>query len=247
MSDAKDGAPSGATPSSPRPSPRNHLPPIEHSATGSSQEEPSIVESAIDAVEHEISDLRHMSAREIALHAFQKEAPYVAMLSLAVLGTAYVSFSGEPSPVLWVALAPLFGAICVFSGWARTKNSSDRMRLVSTQALHWLAVIVAMGMIYSPTMRAVANNNAAGLMLLTVLSLSTFLAGVHTASWQICFVGLFLALVAPMLAWIEQSSLLVIVLLIGAAGAAGSLWWFLYVARPKSKAAKEINASPPIS
>ena len=50
-----------------------------------------------------------------------------------------------------------------------------------------------------------------------LLALGTFVAGVHV-SWQICVLGLIMALCVPAIAWLKQSALfllLAVVLLIG--------------------------------
>ena len=54
---------------------------------------------------------------------------------------------------------------------------------------------------------------ATGLVLLTLLALGTFLAGVNFLSLQICFLGVAMAVAVPAIAWFKQSALF---LLLGA-------------------------------
>jgi hypothetical protein len=59
---------------------------------------------------------------------------------------------------------------------------------------------------------------ANSLVLLMLLALGTFLAGVNLLSLEICFLGLALALSVPAIAWLKQSALFLLlaaVLLIG--------------------------------
>jgi hypothetical protein len=51
-------------------------------------------------------------------------------------------------------------------------------------------------------------------VLLTLLALGTFTAGVHVAAWRICVVGVVLALVVPAIAWLEQATLLLLLIAI---------------------------------
>jgi hypothetical protein len=58
------------------------------------------------------------------------------------------------------------------------------------------------------------SSDASGLVLLTLLALGTFTAGVHVAAWPICVVGVVLALVVPAIAWLEQATLLLLLIAI---------------------------------
>jgi hypothetical protein len=56
------------------------------------------------------------------------------------------------------------------------------------------------------------NADASALMLLTLLALGTFTAGVHVAAWRICLVGVVLAIAVPAIAWLEQATLLLLLI-----------------------------------
>ena len=51
---------------------------------------------------------------------------------------------------------------------------------------------------------------ATSLVLLILLALGSFLAGVNLASLELCFLGLVLALAVPAVSWVKQSVLFVI-------------------------------------
>jgi hypothetical protein len=67
--------------------------------------------------------------------------------------------------------------------------------------------------------------NATGLAIFTLLSLGTFTAGVHLLSWQVCLLGLIMALGIPALAWVENSALFFLLIAAGVLGIAAVLWW----------------------
>lgn len=136
------------------------------------------------------------------------ELPYVAMLIGALIGIAVGGFIGRPTVLYWQLLVPAYALVCVIAGWERDASSAERIRLITRQAIHWLACFVAMRLLFLPQIRGVLNDNATGLALLIVLALSTFLAGLHASAWRIAVVGILLALAAPATAWLDQSALL---------------------------------------
>ncbi|RFB76486.1 hypothetical protein [Methylovirgula sp. 4M-Z18] len=181
----------------------------------------------VETLEHDLEIVAHEPPPRLFLRLLRLDLPYIAMLSAAVLGVGYVSFVSGPSPLIWEWIVPLFALACIAAGWRHTFASGHFM-LILKQALHWSAVLVAMNLAYLPSVRSVANNATTGLMLMTILALATFLAGLHIAAWQICVVGLLLALAVPGVAWIEQSAVLITVVLVGLiflAFVGASLWW----------------------
>jgi hypothetical protein len=153
-----------------------------------------------------------------------RDLPYAAMLVLAVGGIVLTSFRGA-TYVYWMTLAPVYALISIISGWPKLDTGAERMKLVMTQALHWLAFLGAMWLMFLPEVRGVVNDNATALTLLILLALGTFVAGVHANVWRICAVGVFLALAVPAVAWIQESVMLLLVgaLLLAAVGFA--FWW----------------------
>jgi hypothetical protein len=139
-----------------------------------------------------------------------KEWPYLLVLVLALFGIAYTSFSHTAMTTYWIVLAPLIGVICVFTRWRDAHGRDERLRLIWTQALHWMAVLLAMHLMYMANVTRMMNADASALAALTLLALGTFTAGVHIAAWRICLVGLLLGVGVPGIAWLEQSALFLV-------------------------------------
>ncbi len=155
--------------------------------------------------------------RVIVVGWLHRDWIYLVMLFGAFAGIAYTSTGGPvvtgfgPRIIyVWMVLVPLFWLVCVIDGWRETATRSERIRLVVSQVLHWFAVIAAMYVALQPEVRGVVNDNATGLLMLTLLTLGTFLAGVHAWSPAICIVGIFLGAAIPAIAWLEQSVLLLV-------------------------------------
>ncbi|MBY6243928.1 hypothetical protein [Methylosinus sp. Sm6] len=203
---------------------------------------PASEESWIEKVEHGIQKVEHEIEHEIEeieetvtqpppvlfLRVLKVDLPYFIMLAAAFVGIGAATFTGELTPLYWEALAPVYCVTCIHAGWRHADTREERVRLVWTQAAHWFAVLLTMYVVYLPQVRDVMNTNAAGLTLMAILALATVLAGIHAEAWQICVVGVILAVAVPLVAWIQQSALMMTVLVIGIVfvGFVGaSLWW----------------------
>jgi hypothetical protein len=154
-----------------------------------------------------------------------RELPYAVVLILTLFGVAYASFSRQPMVGYWEFLAPVIGVLCIVLAWPHAPDKAARFRLVWTQAVHWLAFLVAMNLLLLSGVASMLSADATGLTILTLLALGTFVAGVHIQAWQICVLGMVMALGVPAIAWIERSSLLLL-LAVGVLAAIGAaLWW----------------------
>lgn len=159
------------------------------------------------------------------LNFWMRELPFSLVLILTLVGVAYTSFSKQPITGYWEILAPLIALVCVGSGWDRAADNPARMRLIGTQALHWLAFLVVMNMLLLPSVQRLFNASSTGLAIFTLLALGTFTAGVHVLSWQVCLLGLIMALGIPAIAWVENSALLGVLIVGVVLGIGVVLWW----------------------
>lgn len=144
--------------------------------------------------------------------------PYLVMLVLALFGVAYTNFARQTMTGYWITLAPLYGLICVITRWHASDEAKYHFRLILTQSFHWGAVLFAMYLVFVADVKQMMNEMASSLMVLTVLALGTFTAGVHIAALRVCLVGLVLGIGVPAIAWFEESSLfvaLVVLVLLG--------------------------------
>jgi hypothetical protein len=163
-------------------------------------------------VDYESDDDRPRASR-FSLRAFLiRDWPYLAMLALALFGVAYTSIARQAMTTYWIVLAPFYGVICVITRWRNVEGKVPHWRLIQTEALHWVAVIVAMSIVLVANVKQMMNSDASALMLLTLLALGTFTAGVHVAAWRICLVGVVLALAVPAIAWLEEATLLLLLI-----------------------------------
>lgn len=139
-----------------------------------------------------------------------REAPYLLITAMALFGVAYTSLTGTPITFYWITLAPLIGIICVVSRWRVATSKQERLELIWRQILHWLAVLVTIELLFVGDVSRMADTDATSMAVLAVLALGTFIAGVHTSSWRVSLVGVFLGLAIPAISWLEQSVLLIV-------------------------------------
>jgi hypothetical protein len=154
-----------------------------------------------------------------------RELPFTLVLILTIAGVAYTSFSKKPIVGYWEILAPIIALVCVAAGWEEAGDKSGRLRLIVTQSLHWFAFLLVMNLMLLASVQRIFTAQTTGLAIFTLLALGTFTAGVHVLSWQVCLLGLIMALGVPAIAWIENSALLFVLIAIAVVGVGIVLWW----------------------
>jgi hypothetical protein len=154
-----------------------------------------------------------------------RELPFTLVLILTVAGVAYTSFSKAPIVGYWEILTPIIALVCVGAGWQEAGDKNGRLRLIVTQALHWLAFLLVMNLMLLGSVQRVFTAQTTALAIFTLLALGTFTAGVHVLSWQVCLLGVIMALGIPAIAWIENSALLVVLIVAAVVAVGAVLWW----------------------
>jgi|SRR5579883_982590 hypothetical protein len=148
----------------------------------------------------------------------RRQLPYIIVLMLAISGVAYTNISHQPPIGYWEFLTLALGALSVVSEWPKADDRRARVQLILKQALHWGAILIAMNIMLLTGAQQLLPSPAMSLVLLILLALGTFLAGLNLQSVQLCFLGAAMALAVPAIAWFKQSALfllLAVVLLVG--------------------------------
>jgi len=153
-----------------------------------------------------------------------KQAPYIVVLILAIAGVAYSNLTRQSLVGYWEVMAVVVGVLCIITQWNRIEERNGRFRLIGTQVLHWGAVLVMMNIMVAFHVQSLMPTQAISLVLLALLALGTFTAGVAFLSIQICFLGVAMALTVPAIAWLTQSFLFLLLVAVLIAGIAIALW-----------------------
>jgi hypothetical protein len=154
-----------------------------------------------------------------------KELPFALVLILTTLGVAYMSLTKQPLVAFWELLAPLLALVCIGSGWPSATDRTARLILIGSQLLHWLAFIAVMNVLLLPSVQRNFTANSTAIAVFTLLALGTFTAGLQVFSWQVCSLGLVMALTVPAIAWIENSALIVAVIFVMMLAVGVAVWW----------------------
>jgi hypothetical protein len=162
----------------------------------------------VESVANMTQDGRDTQRQSRHASLFRRSIPYIIVLSLAIFGVAYTNVSQQPLFGYWEFLALAIGVVSVVTQWGVSEHARDRKRLIWTQALHWATVLFTMNVVLLPGIQRMLPAPASGLVLLALLALGTFLAGVNLLSMEISFLGLAMALAVPAIAWLKQSALL---------------------------------------
>ena len=180
-----------------------------------------------DIVPNDESVARAAPERSLpGVRSWLKELPYGVVLVLTLIGVGYTSFTKRPTTVYWEFLVPVTAALCIWSGWRSAREKKEEFRLIWTQAVHWLAFFAAMNLLLLPSVQDMVNADATGLAILLLLALGTFVAGVHIPAWEVCLLGVVMALFVPAIAWIEEVALIVLLALAVLIGTGTMFWWF---------------------
>jgi hypothetical protein len=91
--------------------------------------------------------------------AWLRNLPYGVVLVLTLVGVAYTSFSKHPLVAYWEFIVPVMGVVCIGTGWRHAHDKQARLRLIWTQALHWLAFVVAMNLMLLPSVQNMLNSD----------------------------------------------------------------------------------------
>jgi hypothetical protein len=170
-----------------------------------------------------LADTQPPTAKHVSF--WIRELPFTVVLVLTIAGVAYTSFSKQPLVTYWEILAPIIALVCIGAGWHEAGDKAGRLRLVVTQVLHWFAFLLVMNMLLLGSVQRIFTAQTTALAIFTLLALGTFTAGVQVLSWQVCLLGVIMALGIPAIAWIENSALLVVLIVAAVIGVA-AIWWY---------------------
>ena len=154
----------------------------------------------------------------------RSQVPFLAILALAIVGVAYTNISQRPLVAYWEFLGIMTGLACVLTAWGEIDDRDVRIRLIWTQVVHWAAVLVAMNVLLLSGVQQLFPATATSLVLLILLALGTFLAGLNLPSVQICFLGFALVLAVPAISWVKQSALFLVLAAVAFVGLVIAFW-----------------------
>jgi hypothetical protein len=177
----------------------------------------------------EINEQQNEAAETSSTHSAMsnflwQQLPYIIALVLAIAGVAYTNASHQPLVGYWEFLALAVAVVCIVTKWPELDNRQAKVRLIWTQTVHWIAVLVTMNIMLVSGVQQLLPTPAASLVLLTLLALGSFLAGVSLLSLRLCFLGVAMMAAVPAISWLKQSILFFLLAAVLLVGLAMTFW-----------------------
>lgn len=165
------------------------------------------------------------------------EVILLALMALAVIGVGITYVFPAKSYPYWLAMVPVFGIACTSIEWSRLRRQNlDTWKTVRDQLFHWLGVLISVYLVHMLLNIQQLTKQNAGLIVLLVLALGTFLAGIQLG-WRLFVLGAFLWIILVMAAYLQGS--LWVMILIGMV----MIGLFIYVRSRNSKSSEVMSDS----
>jgi hypothetical protein len=128
----------------------------------------------------------------------------IGLILLSIIGIGITDFSPSESRRYWLAMVPVFAAACLILEWSRARGRGQKWTtIVRTQLLLWLGLLLAVFLVYLLLHTGRLDNENTGLIILLLLALTTFFAGIHLG-WRLFIVGIFLGLALIGATYLEE-------------------------------------------
>ncbi|MGW8188327.1 MAG: hypothetical protein ACWGNK_13700 [Desulfobacterales bacterium] len=152
----------------------------------------------------------------------------ILLVLLAIVGIGLTDFSPLTSHWYWLAMVVVTGIACIVMEWSRArKKGLSAATIVKKEVFIWLSVLVAVNLVYFLFQSGRLDSENTGLVILLILALATFLAGLRL-DWRLCLLGVLLGGALILATYMEE--FLWIVLMVVLTAAAG----LYFLARFKS-------------
>ncbi len=128
----------------------------------------------------------------------------IVLILLSIIGIGIVDYFPEYSRHYWFAMVLVFAGACLILEWSRARGKGQKWTtIVKTQLLLWVGLLLAVQIVFLLQRTRGLNNENTGLIILLLLALTTFFAGVNLG-WRLLLVAIFLGLALIGAVYLEQ-------------------------------------------
>ena len=128
----------------------------------------------------------------------------IVLILLSIIGIGITDYSPAESRRYWFLLVAVFAGACLILEWSRARGRGQKWTtIVRDQLLLWFGLLLAVFLVYLLLHTGRLNNENTGLIILLLLALTTFFAGIHLG-WRLFIVGIFLGLALIGAAYLEE-------------------------------------------
>ena len=148
---------------------------------------------------------------------------FSALVVLAMIGIIITNISPATALYYWIFMLILYAGTSIYLGKKLASDKEEDIEnFVLKQIIHWGASLVAILCVYTLLHTGRVNHEEAGLIMLLILSLSTFLAGSHVG-WHFYLLGALLCTATIVIAYIEM--FMWVIILVAALIVGGTYYW----------------------
>ena len=132
------------------------------------------------------------------------EIIFIVLILLSIIGIGITDFSPRDGHLYWFAMVFVFAGACLILEWSRARGKGQKWTtIVRSQLLLWFGLLVAVRLVYLLLHAGRLDNENTGLIILLLLALTTFFAGIHLG-WRLCLVGGFLGAALVAATYLEE-------------------------------------------
>lgn len=176
-----------------------------------STENPAATETAVVAQPRPADRLTVMATRFESV-MLRRALIVGALVMLVMVGLFLSNFAVSKAMWYWSAMFPIFGVMCLWHELAGgAAHAIPLWRILLRQSLHWLFPIIAVRVLFLQHDRGQMSADSVALVVLVLLAVTCFLAGVHFDS-SFIWVGIVLGIAAVLGTEVETYLWLVAVL-----------------------------------
>ncbi|MBT3812790.1 MAG: hypothetical protein HOE45_11190 [Gammaproteobacteria bacterium] len=136
---------------------------------------------------------------------------FIALIIFTLVGVAITNISPAEAHVYWLVMNLVFAIGAIITGWHKAQTKKEHTKLITSQLIHWVSTMVAVMIVYAFLHSGQIQNETVSLAIVLILSLSTFLAGIHIG-WQFSVVGILLAISVLIISYVEEYIWLIVII-----------------------------------
>jgi len=129
---------------------------------------------------------------------------FAILMFLSILGVGIADALERTSHWYWTLMVPVFFGFCLYLEWQASKDSEESLKtIILKQVQHWLGLLAGFYLTFFLREIGSLDNQTTGLILLLLLAVGTFMAGVQMG-WLFKLLGIFLGLCLILVAYMEH-------------------------------------------
>jgi hypothetical protein len=143
----------------------------------------------------------------------------ILLVLLSIVGIGITDFAPLSSHWYWLAMVVITGIACVAMEWSRARETGRSIAaILKSEVVIWLSVFVAVNLVYFLFRAGRLDSENTGLVILIILALATFQAGLRLG-WRLCILGVLQGGALMLATYLEEFLWIVLMVVLVAAAA----------------------------